>query len=207
MASSSGGAADVATASKPVHRRILYGMYLAPTTEPPLQKSRASSAMSWASFHPHGDTAIYDTVARMAQDFSMRHPLIDGQGNFGSIDGDAPAAMRYTRSAWQAGPPAHLGHREVTVDFIPTTTGRRPSRPSAGLFPNLLVNGSSASPWAWPQHPPHNLASVAPWWPSCRTPHLGAGPLQARAGPDFPTAGIILGREGSARPMPRDEAS
>ncbi|HUJ02567.1 MAG TPA: DNA gyrase subunit A, partial [Rhizomicrobium sp.] len=137
---------DVRDGLKPVHRRILYGMRrlgLAPTTAP--KKSAKVVGDVMGSFHPHGDQAIYDALVRLAQDFSVRYPLVDGQGNFGNVDGDNPAAMRYTESRLTDIAQALLeGLDEDAVDFRATYDGgdREPVVLPAA-FPNLLANGSS----------------------------------------------------------------
>jgi len=193
---------DVRDGLKPVHRRILYGMYLGSNHwNRPYKKSARIVGDVMGKFHPHGDSAIYDSVARMAQDFSMRNPLVDGQGNFGSIDGDAPAAMRYTEVRM-----AKLAHSLIqdiekdTVDFIPNYDGEE-TEPTVlpALFPNLLVNGSSGIAVGMATNiPPHNLGEVADAVIALvQDPSLTTGDLMKRVpGPDFPTAGIILGREG-----------
>src|SRR5881398_143407 len=155
---------DVRDGLKPVHRRVLYGM-----NELGLQPGRGYSKCAkivgevMGNYHPHGDSAIYDTLVRMAQEFSMRHPLVDGQGNFGSIDDDPAAAMRYTEARLTRLATEML--RDIdqdTVDFIPNYDGRKqeplvlPSR-----FPNLLVNGSSGIAVGRATNiPPHNLREV-----------------------------------------------
>jgi len=193
---------DVRDGLKPVHRRILYGMYLGSNHwNRPYKKSARIVGDVMGKFHPHGDSAIYDSVARMAQDFSMRNPLVDGQGNFGSIDGDAPAAMRYTEVRM-----AKLAHSLIqdiekeTVDFIPNYDGEE-TEPTVlpALFPNLLVNGSAGIAVGMATNiPPHNLGEVADAVVALvQDPSLTTADLMKRVpGPDFPTAGIILGREG-----------
>ncbi len=193
---------DVRDGLKPVHRRILYGMYLGGNHwNRPYKKSARIVGDVMGKFHPHGDAAIYDTLVRMAQDFSMRHPLVDGQGNFGSIDGDAPAAMRYTEVRM-----AKLAHtlvadiEKATVDFVPNYDGEE-TEPVVlpCLFPNLLVNGSAGIAVGMATNiPPHNLGEVADAVgalverPDITTAEL----MKILPGPDFPTAGLILGREG-----------
>ncbi|MEW5765359.1 MAG: DNA gyrase subunit A [Acidobacteriota bacterium] len=193
---------DVRDGLKPVHRRILYGMYMgANHWNRPYKKSARIVGDVMGKFHPHGDSAIYDTLVRMAQDFSMRHPLVDGQGNFGSIDGDAPAAMRYTEVRM-----AKLAHAMVadieksTVDFVPNYDGEE-TEPVVlpSLFPNLLVNGSAGIAVGMATNiPPHNLGEVASAVIALvERPDLPSSDLlKIIPGPDFPTAGIILGREG-----------
>src|SRR5687767_1828724 len=138
---------DVRDGLKPVHRRILYGMYEAGNTAGKAYKKSARIVGDvMGKYHPHGDTAIYDTVVRMAQEFSMRYPLIDGQGNFGSLDGDNAAAMRYTevRLARIAEELMREDIEKDTVDWVPNYDGsEREPAVLPSRFPNLLVNGSS----------------------------------------------------------------
>jgi DNA gyrase subunit A len=193
---------DVRDGLKPVHRRVLYAM-----NEAGLQPNRSRSKSSrivgdvMGKYHPHGDTAIYDTLVRMAQDFSMRYQLVDGQGNFGSIDDDPPAAMRYTE--------ARLGRISVemlrdldadTVDFGPNYDGKNqeplvlPAR-----FPNLLVNGSAGIAVGMATNiPPHNLReTVNAVIAYVDDPSIDVdGLMRHLKGPDFPTGGIILGSAG-----------
>jgi DNA gyrase subunit A len=193
---------DVRDGLKPVHRRVLYAM-----NEAGLQPNRSRSKSSrivgdvMGKYHPHGDTAIYDTLVRMAQDFSMRYQLVDGQGNFGSIDDDPPAAMRYTE--------ARLGRISVemlrdldadTVDFGPNYDGKNqeplvlPAR-----FPNLLVNGSAGIAVGMATNiPPHNLReTVNAVIAYIDDPTIDVdGLMRHLKGPDFPTGGIILGSAG-----------
>jgi len=140
---------DVRDGLKPVHRRVLYAMWdTGNTADKPYKKSARAVGTVIGRFHPHGDQAVYDTIVRLAQDFSMRYPLVDGQGNFGSVDGDSPAAMRYTEIRLDALATELL--RDIdkeTVDFGPNYDGSEQEPlilPAA--FPNLLVNGSSAKP-------------------------------------------------------------
>ncbi len=193
---------DVRDGMKPVHRRIVYTQYIAGNhSGKPYKKSARIVGEVMGKFHPHGDSAIYDTIARMAQDFSMRHPLVDGQGNFGSIDGDAPAAMRYTEVRM-----AKIAHELVadidkeTVDFVPNYDGEE-KEPVVlpTVIPNLLVNGSAGIAVGMATNsPPHNLAEVADGVIALvkdpETSNLDL--MRIVKGPDFPTAGIILGREG-----------
>jgi len=193
---------DVRDGLKPVHRRILYAMKeLGITSRTPYKKSARIIGDTIGKFHPHGDTSVYDALVRMAQDFSMRMPLIDGQGNFGSIDGDSPAAMRYTEARI-----SHLSEfllndiEKDTVDFRPTydDSGTEPEvLPSS--FPNLLLNGSEGIAVGMATKiPPHNLSEL-----TNAIIHLIDNP-EANAdelitfieGPDFPTGGTIFGREG-----------
>ncbi len=193
---------DVRDGLKPVHRRIIYGMYIGGNHwNRPYKKSARIVGDVMGKFHPHGDAAIYDTIVRLAQDFSMRHPLVDGQGNFGSIDGDAAAAMRYTEIRL-----AKLAHsmaadiEKDTVDFIPNYDGEE-TEPTVlpAMFPNLLVNGSAGIAVGMATNiPPHNLGEVADAVVAAiERPEITAAELMRHMpGPDFPTAGIILGREG-----------
>jgi len=193
---------DVRDGLKPVHRRILYSMYEAGHTP---DKKHVKSARIvgdvMGKYHPHGDTAIYDALVRMAQDFSMRLPLIDGQGNFGSVDNDPPAAMRYTES--RLAPPALALLEDIdkdTVDFQPNYDGSE-SEPKVlpARYPNLLANGAGGIAVGMATNiPPHNLGEVID---AClaliRDPALSIDDLIAIVpGPDFPTGGIILGRVG-----------
>jgi DNA gyrase subunit A len=193
---------DVRDGFKPVHRRVLFAMHEAGNShDKPYKKSARIVGDVMGKYHPHGDTAIYDALVRLAQDFSMRHMLVDGQGNFGSIDGDAPAAMRYTEVRM-----AKLAHEMLadidkeTVDFGPNYDGQQqepqvlPSR-----FPNLLVNGSSGIAVGMATNiPPHNLGEVIDAIVAqIQDPEIDIdGLMQHVKGPDFPTAGYILGREG-----------
>jgi DNA gyrase subunit A len=193
---------DVRDGLKPVHRRILYGMYLGSNHwNRAYKKSARIVGDVMGKFHPHGDAAIYDTIVRMAQDFSMRHPLVDGQGNFGSIDGDAAAAKRYTEIR-----KTKLAHAMVTdiekdtVDFVPNYDGEE-MEPTVlpTILPNLLVNGSSGIAVGMATNiPPHNLGEVADAViATVERPAITTAELTLLVpGPDFPTAGLILGREG-----------
>jgi DNA gyrase subunit A len=193
---------DVRDGLKPVHRRILYSMYEAGRTpDKKYSKSATTVGDVMGNYHPHGDTAIYDALVRMAQDFSMRLMLIDGQGNFGSIDGDAPAAMRYTES--RLAKPAmplldDLGND--TVDFQPNYNGER-EEPIVlpAKFPNLLVNGAGGIAVGMATNiPPHNLGEVIDGAMALiDAPDLSPEDLmEIVPGPDFPTAAAILGRSG-----------
>ena len=194
---------DVRDGLKPVHRRILYGMWESGTTAARgYKKSARIVGDVMGKYHPHGDQAIYDTAVRMAQDFSMRHPLIDGQGNFGSVDGDSPAAMRYTEVRLTRLSDDLLGDDidKETVDWVPNYDGSL-SEPTVlpARFPNLLVNGSSGIAVGMATNiPPHNLGEAID---SCiallSDPELSVEDLMDFVpGPDFPTAGYILGRKG-----------
>jgi DNA gyrase subunit A len=194
---------DVRDGLKPVHRRILYGMYEQGNTAGKAYKKSARIVGDvMGKYHPHGDTAIYDSVVRMAQDFSMRYRLVDGQGNFGSVDGDNPAAMRYTevRLTRLAEELMRDDIDKETVDFIPNYDGTE-SEPSVlpAKYPNLLVNGSSGIAVGMATNiPPHNLGEVID---ACLmvidNPHATVKELMSvMPGPDFPTAGFIFGIEG-----------
>ncbi|MDH7596604.1 MAG: DNA gyrase subunit A [Methanothrix sp.] len=193
---------DVRDGLKPVHRRILYAMYEQGVTfDQPYKKSARIVGDVMGKYHPHGDAAIYDTMVRMAQDFSMRYTLIDGQGNFGSVDGDPPAAMRYTEVRLSRIAGEMLADIEKdTVDFVPNYDGSMkeptvlPSR-----LPNLLVNGSTGIAVGMATNiPPHNLREVV-----YALIHLIENPDASVAdlmnfirGPDFPTGGYIVGKSG-----------
>src|SRR5919112_875330 len=193
---------DVRDGLKPVHRRVLFSM-----TENGLQPNRpyAKSARIvgdvMGKYHPHGDSAIYDTLVRLAQEFSMRQPLVDGQGNFGSIDDDPAAAMRYTEA--RLAPIAREMLRDLdadTVDFTPNYAGNE-NEPTVlpARFPNLLVNGSSGIAVGMATNiPPHNLReTIAATIAYIDDPDIDtAGLMQHIKGPDFPTGGIILGVTG-----------
>ncbi len=193
---------DVRDGLKPVHRRILYAMNEL-GLRPPRRHVKCATIVGevMGKYHPHGDSAIYDTLARMAQDFSMRYPLIDGHGNFGNIDGWGAAAMRYTEA--RLDPLATEMLRDIdqeTVDFAPNFDGSKqeplvlPAR-----FPNLLVNGGSGIAVGMATNiPPHNLREVvAATLAYIDDPDIDVeGLMKHVKGPDFPTAGTILGREG-----------
>ncbi|MGO9818737.1 MAG: DNA gyrase subunit A [Acidocella sp.] len=193
---------DARDGLKPVHRRILYAMNEAGNTpDKPYRKSARMTGDVMGAYHPHGDSAIYLAAVRMAQDFSMRLPLIDGQGNFGSIDGDMPAAMRYTEM--RLAPSAMLLLADIdkdTVDFQPNyDESEQEPRVLPAAFPNLLINGSNGIAVGMATNiPPHNpteildavLAMIAE--PDITLEEL----MKIVPGPDFPTSGIILGRSG-----------
>ncbi len=193
---------DVRDGLKPVHRRVLYGMYeLKNFYNRPFKKSARVVGDVIGKYHPHGDAAVYDTIVRMAQDFSMRYPLVDGQGNFGSVDGDPPAAMRYTEVRMTKLAQEFLADIEKeTVDFVPNYDGSLLEPVVLPTpIPNLLINGSSGIAVGMATNiPPHNLFEV------CEAiklvidnPNVGVNELmEALPGPDFPTAGFILGRKG-----------
>jgi len=193
---------DVRDGLKPVHRRVLYGMLeLGLRPNSPYKKSARIVGEVLGKYHPHGDAAVYDTMVRMVQDFSMRYPLVDGQGNFGSIDGDSPAAMRYTEA--RLAPIAEELLRDLdkdTVDFVPNfdETLKEPSVLPA-LLPNLLVNGASGIAVGMATNiPPHNLNEVVDALSALiDRPNLRIETLMKYIkGPDFPTGGIIYGVEG-----------
>ena len=193
---------DARDGLKPVHRRILYAMNESGNTpDKPYRKSARMTGDVMGTYHPHGDSAIYLAAVRMAQDFSMRLPLIDGQGNFGSIDGDMPAAMRYTEMRLDPAAMLLLGDIDKdTVDFQPNyDESETEPRVLPAAFPNLLINGSNGIAVGMATNiPPHNpgeimdaaLALIAN--PEITLEEL----MQIVPGPDFPTAGIILGRSG-----------
>ena len=193
---------DVRDGLKPVHRRILYAMYeQGMTHDQPYKKSARVVGDVMGKYHPHGDAAIYETMVRMAQNFSMRYPLIDGQGNFGSIDGDPAAAMRYTevRLSKIAGEML-LDIEKDTVDFVPNYDGslKEPTVLPAKL-PNLLLNGSTGIAVGMATNiPPHNLKELASAIIYLiDAPDATLGDLMAHLpGPDFPTGGYIIGRSG-----------
>ncbi len=193
---------DVRDGLKPVHRRILYAMHeLGLAKNRPFRKSAAIVGETMGKYHPHGDSAIYDTLVRMAQQWNMRYPLVNGQGNFGSVDGDSPAAMRYTESRMEAITALMLADIEKqTVDMADNYDGREKEPvvlPSA--IPNLLVNGSYGIAVGMATScPPHNLTEVCD-----AVIHLIDNPdatskdlMRHVKGPDFPTGGIICGRAG-----------
>ncbi|MCE5393552.1 MAG: DNA gyrase subunit A [Acidithiobacillus sp.] len=194
---------DVRDGLKPVHRRVLFAMHeMGNDWNKPYKKSARVVGDVIGKYHPHGDTAVYDTIVRMAQDFSMRYPLIDGQGNFGSVDGDSPAAMRYTEVRM-----ARIAHEMLadidkeTVDFGPNYDEKEmeplvlPAR-----IPNLLVNGAAGIAVGMATNiPPHNLGEILT---ACIAlvddPDLPEEALFSLVpAPDFPTAGLILGQEGA----------
>src|ERR1700749_26644 len=193
---------DVRDGLKPVHRRILYAMNEL-GLRPPRKHVKCATIVGevMGKYHPHGDSAIYDTLARMAQDFSMRYPLVDGNGTFGNIDGGGAAAMRYTEARLERLATEMLRDIDAeTVDFAPTYDGSRqepvvlPAR-----FPNLLVNGGSGIAVGMATNiPPHNLREVIDATIAyIDDPEIEVDALmQHIKGPDFPTAGIILGRSG-----------
>ncbi|OIN98010.1 DNA gyrase subunit A [Candidatus Desantisbacteria bacterium CG1_02_38_46] len=193
---------DIRDGLKPVHRRILFAMNeLGCGPDKPYKKSARIVGDTMGRYHPHGDIAIYDTLVRMAQDFSLRYPLIDGQGNFGSVDGDAPAAMRYTEV--KLDPLAIEMLKDIeseTVDFIQNFDGTlKEPKILPSVLPNLLLNGSSGIAVGMATNiPPHNLGELVNAIngvidnPKIEIKEL----LKYMPGPDFPTGGMILGREG-----------
>lgn len=193
---------DVRDGLKPVHRRILYAMReLNLEHNKPYKKSARIVGEVLGKYHPHGDSAVYDTMVRMVQDFSLRYPLIDGQGNFGSIDGDTAAAMRYTEARMAAVAEEMLNDIEKeTVEFSPNFDGSL-EEPDIlpGMIPNLLVNGSSGIAVGMATNmAPHNLGEVVDGIVTLLdNPESTIKDLMKHVkGPDFPTAGIICGKEG-----------
>ena len=193
---------DVRDGMKPVHRRVLYGAYVGGMHhDKPYKKSARIVGEIMGKYHPHGDAAIYDTMVRMAQDFSLRYMLIDGHGNFGSIDGDAPAAMRYTEARLSKIAAEMLRNIDKdTVDFIDNydATELEPTVLPA-LFPNLLANGSSGIAVGMATNiPPHNLSELIEGIKLIiKNPDATVDELRTVVkGPDFPTYGEILGERG-----------
>ncbi len=193
---------DVRDGLKPVHRRILYAMNeLGMTPDKPFRKSARIVGDVLGKYHPHGDTAVYDAMVRLAQDFNTRYMLVEGQGNFGSVDGDGAAAMRYTEARMSKITLSLIGEIDKdTVDFMPNfdETLMQPTvLPSR--FPNLLVNGSSGIAVGMATNiPPHNLTEVINAAICLMdNPDASLDDLMEHVkGPDFPTGGIILGRSG-----------
>src|SRR5437762_3775216 len=206
---------DARDGLKPAHRRVLYGMKtMGLSATRGYRKCAKIVGEVMGNFHPHGDASIYDTLVRMAQDFNMRYPIVDGQGNFGSVDGDPPAAMRYTEARLQALADEMMADLDKeTVDFTPNydeTTEEPTVLPAP--FPNLLVNGSAGIAVGMATNaPPHNLREVVDgciWLvehPHLRPADAAAAPTRAEKlkqlvklipGPDFPTGGYIVGRAG-----------
>src|SRR5688572_1342635 len=209
---------DARDGLKPAHRRVLYGMKtMGLSSTRGYRKCAKIVGEVMGNFHPHGDASIYDTLVRLAQDFNMRYPLVNGQGNFGSIDGDPPAAMRYTEARLQALADDMMADLDKeTVDFTPNcdeTTEEPTVLPAP--FPNLLVNGSAGIAVGMATNvPPHNLREVIDGciWIIENTHLRPAGPDDENApvsrgeklrelirlipGPDFPTGGYIVGRGG-----------
>src|SRR5213082_3354032 len=193
---------DARDGLKPVHRRILYSMYeQGHTPDKKYVKSARIVGDVMGRYHPHGDQSIYDAMVRMAQDFSMRLPLVDGQGNFGSVDGDPPAAYRYTEARLSRPALEVLGDIEKdTVDYQPNYDGtEKEPLVLPAKFPNLLVNGAGGIAVGMATNiPPHNLGEVIDGCLALiENPSLGIDDLiNIIPGPDFPTGGIILGRQG-----------
>ncbi|RDW13993.1 DNA gyrase subunit A [Paracoccus thiocyanatus] len=196
---------DLRDGLKPVHRRVLFAMHETGNThDKPYRKSARPVGDTMGKYHPHGDASIYDALVRMAQDFSMSLPLLDGQGNFGSMDGDSPAAMRYTEVRMDK-PSAYLmmDIDKDTVDFQDNYDGKdREPTVLPARFPNMLVNGAGGIAVGMATNiPPHNLAEVVDATlalienPDLPTERL----LEIVPGPDFPTGGIILGRSGARK--------
>ena len=193
---------DVRDGLKPVHRRILYAMYEDNlTSDRPFKKSATCVGDVLGRYHPHGDSSVYNALVRLAQTFSMRYPLVDGHGNFGSVDGDPPAAYRYTEARLSKISSEMLRDIEKdTVDWDPNfDESRQEPRVLPSRFPNLLVNGSAGIAVGMTTHlPPHNLREVLDGT-SCvmENPEAGLDDLMEHIqGPDFPTSGIIMGRSG-----------
>ena len=189
---------DVRDGMKPIHRRIMYALYdQGMTHDKPHKKSANIVGEVMGKYHPHGDSAIYQTMVRLAQDFSMRYPLVDGHGNFGSIDGDSAAAMRYTESRMSKIAAEMLQDIDKeTIDWMPNYDDTRqeptvlPSR-----IPNLLINGSSGIAVGMATSmPPHNLREVVKGVellldnPEATTADI----MKAIPGPDFPTGGLMM---------------
>ena len=193
---------DVRDGLKPVHRRILYAMYEDNlTSDRPFKKSATCVGDVLGRYHPHGDASVYDALVRLAQDFSMRYMLVDGHGNFGSVDGDPPAAYRYTEARLSKISNEMLRDiRKDTVDWDPNfDESRKEPRVLPSRFPNLLVNGSSGIAVGMATNiPPHNLREVIGAAvclldnPDATLDEL----MEHIKGPDFPTSGIIMGRSG-----------
>src|SRR5262247_1719617 len=193
---------DIRDGLKPVHRRVLYAMHeMGLAWNRGYRKSARVAGDTLGKFHPHGEAPVYEALVRMAQDFSLRYPLVDGQGNFGSIDGDPPAAMRYTEVRLAKIAQEMLADIDRdTVDFVPNydETQQEPVVLPARL-PNLLVNGSSGIAVGMATNiPPHNLREVVE---AClavlANPAIGVDELiEIVPAPDFPTAGIIYGTQG-----------
>ena len=193
---------DVRDGLKPVHRRILYTMYESGlTSDKPFKKSATCVGDVLGRYHPHGDSSVYDAMVRLAQNFSMRYMLVDGHGNFGSVDGDPPAAYRYTEARMSKISNEMLRYIDKdTVDWDPNfDESRKEPRVLPSRFPNLLVNGSSGIAVGMATNiPPHNLTEVINACicvlddPEATLPDL----MEHITGPDFPTGGIIMGRSG-----------
>jgi len=200
---------DIRDGLKPSHRRVLFGMrQMGLASNRAYRKCAKIVGEVMGNYHPHGDSAIYDTLVRMAQGFNLRYPLTDGQGNFGSVDGDPPAAMRYTEARLKAiAEEMMVDLDKETVDFVPNydeTTTEPTVLPAP--FPNLLVNGSTGIAVGMATNiPPHNLGEVVDCviW-AIEHPEAGADQKLSAMwrilpGPDFPTGGTIVGRAGIAQ--------
>jgi DNA gyrase subunit A len=193
---------DVRDGFKPVHRRILHGMNeMGLAHNRPYRKSAKIVGEIMGNYHPHGDSAIYDTLVRMAQDFNMRYPLVDGQGNFGSVDGDPPAAMRYTEARLTKLAEEMLADIDMdTVDFTPNyDESRMEPRVLPARVPNLLINGGNGIAVGYATSiPTHNLAEVVDGLMLVlENPEVTIEQLMKKIpGPDFPTAGFIYGKQG-----------
>ena len=193
---------DVRDGLKPVHRRILYTLHEnGLTPDKAYRKCADTVGAVLGRYHPHGDASVYDAMVRLAQDFSMRYPLVDGHGNFGSVDGDPPAAYRYTESRMSKISLAMLTDIDKeTVDYMPNYDDRlKEPKVLPSRFPNLLVNGSTGIAVGMATNiPPHNLGEVIDAAellidnPEATLDEL----MQHVKGPDFPTGGIIMGRAG-----------
>src|SRR5580765_3713033 len=192
---------DVRDGLKPVHRRVLWAMHeLGNTYNKPYKKSARIVGDVIGKYHPHGDTAVYDTIVRLAQEFSMRYPLVDGQGNFGSVDGDAAAAMRYTEIRMARVTNVVLADLEKeTVDFQPNyDESLSEPRVLPTRIPNLLINGSDGIAVGMATKiPPHNLTEIVDATIAIiRDPEIEIEQLlKIVKGPDFPTGGFLCGRE------------
>ena len=193
---------DVRDGLKPVHRRVLFGMHeLGVAHNKPYKKSARIVGEVLGKYHPHGDTAVYDSMVRMVQDFSLRYPLVDGQGNFGSVDGDSPAAMRYTEARLARIAEEMLRDLDKnTVNFFPNFDDSL-QEPTVlpSYLPNLLINGASGIAVGMATNiPPHNLGEVIDGLIALiKTPNLSSEKLMKYiTAPDFPTGGIIYGYEG-----------
>jgi DNA gyrase subunit A len=197
---------DVRDGLKPAHRRVLYGMRtMGLASNRAYRKCAKIVGEVMGNYHPHGDASIYDTLVRLAQDFNMRYPLVDGQGNFGSIDGDPPAAMRYTEARPESLAEAMMTDLDKeTVDFVPNydeTTEEPTVLPTT--FPNLLVNGSAGIAVGMATNiPPHNMREIIDGVIAAIDHHGQSREARTRAllmtvpGPDFPSGGFIVGRQG-----------
>ena len=193
---------DVRDGLKPVHRRVLYGMHdLGMAHNKPYKKSARIVGEVLGKYHPHGDTAVYDSMVRMVQDFSLRYPLVDGQGNFGSVDGDSPAAMRYTEARLARISEEMLRDLDKnTVDFVPNfDDSLQEPTVMPSYLPNLLINGATGIAVGMATNiPPHNLGEVVDGLITLiKNPNLTIEKLMKNIiAPDFPTAGIIYGYAG-----------